>query len=29
MAGEEFSIKMPYNLHPLKVVARLVVEDFN
>ncbi|OCK92164.1 uncharacterized protein K441DRAFT_679084 [Cenococcum geophilum 1.58] len=29
MTGEEFSIKMPYNLHPLEVVARLVVEDFN
>jgi hypothetical protein len=29
MTGEEFSIKMPYNLHPLEMVTQLVVEDFN
>jgi hypothetical protein len=29
MTGEEFSIKMSYNLHPLEMVAQLVVEDLN
>lgn len=29
MTKEEFAISMPYNVHPLEVVARLAMEDFN